>query len=179
MPRPWAEATPILATPTSPARHLCTRVRMYRPHETVMGRDLTTSDARRAQQPGERCSTRPACSPRPPSAAAPTCDGWKHARSDCEALRGHTRAHGRGRGHVRHRRVRAHLDGLRPTLLHVRRGGARGDCRAQKRPARCRTHAHTRSVCEALSMGRSGPPHAVSASVRALGMHAGMLSQTV
>ena len=148
--------------------------RTYRPQETVTGRDLTTSDERCAQQPAERCSMQSAGSPRTPSVAARTCDGQTHTRSDCEALRGHARTHGRERGRAGHRRARAHLVGLMPALLHAGRVGVRGERTAANWPARGRTRAHGRSVCEALTTARSCPLHAVNVSVRALGMRATM-----
>ena len=57
----------------------------------------------------------------------------------------------RRRGHARHRRARAHLDGSMPTLLHAGRDGMRGERSAPNWPARGRACAHARSVCEALS----------------------------
>ena len=140
--------------------------RTYRPHETVTGRDLTTSDERCAQQPAERCSTQSARSPRTPSVASRTCDGQTHTRSDCEALRGHTCGRGRERGRMRHRRARAHRDGSMLVLLHAGLVGVRGERTALNWPARGRARAHARSVCEALTTARSSPPHAVNVSMQ-------------
>jgi hypothetical protein len=174
MPRPRARASTVFAPRASPARHLCTHRPHVPPTRYCHNRGRATSDERRAQQAAARCSTRLACSPRHSSVAARTCVGQTHTRSDCEVLRGHARTRGRERGRMRHRRAWAHRDGSMQVLLHEGRVGVRGERTAPNWPARGRARAHARSVCEALTTARSSPPHAVSASVRAPGMHATM-----
>ena len=124
-------------------------------------------------------STGLTCSPRPPSMAARTCDGRTHTRSECEVLPGHVRACGLERDRARHRRYRAHLDGLMPVLLHMRHNEVLRERRAPNKPARGQERAHTRSVREAFSTARISTLHAMNASVRALGMLATMLSRAV
>ena len=129
-------------------------------HTRACGRDTPAGDMHRSAGSASGCGPGLAPSPRSPSLEARACAGRTRTRSDREVLSGHVRTGVRGRGCARSRRARAHLERLKPVLLHVLGHQVRAAHCARHKPATGRTRAQARSVGEVLST------HAVAGCTR-------------